>query len=54
MLGDVLLEMKLQLRVELAFDARFRIVEAEWYRYLREDLPRAGSLAELPAEDPFG
>jgi hypothetical protein len=39
--------------IELAFDARFRIVEAEWYRYLREDLPRAGSLDELPDEDPF-
>jgi hypothetical protein len=37
----------------LAFDAPFRLVEAEWYRYLREDLPRAASLNELPDEDPF-
>ena len=39
--------------IELAFDARFRVVEREWRRYLREDLPRAGSLGELPDEDPF-
>ena len=39
--------------IELAFDSRFRHVEAEWRRYLREDLPRAGSLDELPDEDPF-
>jgi hypothetical protein len=41
--------------IELAFDARFRDVEREWRRYLREDLSRAGSLdLELPDEDPFG
>jgi hypothetical protein len=39
--------------IELSFDARFREVEAEWRRYLREDLPRAGSLGELPDEAPF-
>ena len=30
--------------IELAFDASARNVEAEWRRYLREDLPRAGSM----------
>jgi hypothetical protein len=39
--------------IELAFDERFRHVEQEWRRYLREDLPRAGSLDELPDEAPF-
>src|SRR3954451_240929 len=39
--------------IELAFDERFREVEAEWRRHLREDLPRAGSLGELPDEAPF-
>ena len=39
--------------IELAFDARFRDVESEWRRYLREDLPRAGSLDDLGDEDPF-
>ena len=39
--------------IELAFDARFRDVEQEWRRHLREDLPRAGSLGELPDEAPF-
>ena len=39
--------------IELAFDARFRHVEREWRRYLREDLPRAGSLDELRDEAPF-
>ena len=29
--------------IELAFDENARTVEAEWRRYLREDLPRAGS-----------
>jgi hypothetical protein len=40
--------------VELAFGSRFREVEREWRRYLREDVPRAGSVGELPDEDPFG
>jgi hypothetical protein len=40
--------------IELAFDARFREVESEWRRHLRDDLPRAGSLDELYDEDPFG
>ncbi len=39
--------------VELAFDARFREVEREWRRYLREELPRAGSPDELEDEAPF-
>jgi hypothetical protein len=39
--------------IELAFDERFRHVESEWRRHLREDLPRSGSLAELDDEDPF-
>ena len=39
--------------IELAFDARFREVESEWHRYLRDDMPRAGSLDELVDEDPF-
>jgi hypothetical protein len=39
--------------IELAFDDRFRHVEREWRRYLREDLPRSGSLDELGDEDPF-
>jgi hypothetical protein len=39
--------------LELAFDAPFALVEAGWWRHLREDLPRAGSLDELPDEDPF-
>ncbi len=39
--------------IELAFDARFRHVEEAWRRHLREDLPRAGSLDELPDEEPF-
>ena len=42
-----------QQAIELAFDARFREVERAWRRYLREDLPRAGTLDELAAEDPF-
>jgi len=40
--------------IELAFDARFRHVESEWRRYLREEVPRAGSLTALDGEDPFG
>jgi hypothetical protein len=42
--------------IELAFDAHFGDVETEWRRYLREDLPRAGSLDELEFDDeePFG
>jgi hypothetical protein len=39
--------------IELAFDDRFRRVEAEWRTYLREELPRAAMLDELPDEDPF-
>ena len=39
--------------IELAFDAPFREVESEWRRHLREDLPRAGSIGELPDEAPF-
>jgi hypothetical protein len=39
--------------IELAFDARFRDVEAEWRRHLRDDLPRAGGADELVDEDPF-
>ena len=39
--------------IELAFDARFRDIETEWRRHLREDMPRAGSLGELPDEAPF-
>ena len=35
--------------IELAFDARFREVEREWRRYLREDVPRAGSLERARA-----
>lgn len=33
--------------IELAFGARVRDVEDEWRRYLREDVPRSGSLSEL-------
>ncbi len=42
--------------IELAFDERCGQVEAEWRRYLREDLPRAGSLddfADFPEDEPF-
>jgi hypothetical protein len=39
--------------IELAFDERFRVVEAHWRTYLREDLPRAATLDELGDEDPF-
>lgn len=39
--------------IELAFDERFREVEREWWRYLREDLPRAGSFDELIDDEPF-
>src|SRR3954469_14122738 len=39
--------------IELAFGTRFRHVEGLWRRYLREDLPRAGSLDDLGDEDPF-
>jgi hypothetical protein len=41
--------------IELSFDARFRDVESEWRRYLREDLPRSGGLDDLDLgdEDPF-
>ena len=39
--------------IELAFGARFRHVESEWRRYLREEVPRAGSLTALDGEDPF-
>ena len=39
--------------LELAYDERFRNVEQEWRRYLREDLPRSGSLDDLGDEDPF-
>jgi len=42
-----------QRAIELAFDSRFRHVESEWRRYLREEVPRAGSLAALDEEDPF-
>jgi hypothetical protein len=42
-----------QRAIELAFDGRFREVEREWRRYLREELPRAGSLDQLEVEDPF-
>ena len=42
-----------QRAVELAFDARPREIEREWRRYLREDLPRAGSLGQIESEDPF-
>ena len=38
--------------IELAFDSRFRHVEGEWRRYLREEVPRAGSLATFD-EEPF-
>jgi hypothetical protein len=41
-----------QRAIELAFDGRFREVEDEWRRYLRDDLPRGGSL-ELELDDPF-
>jgi hypothetical protein len=37
--------------IELAFDSRFRHVEAEWRRYLREEVPRAGSLGALDEEE---
>ena len=37
--------------IELAFDARFRDVEAEWRRYLRDDLPRARASDELEFVD---
>jgi hypothetical protein len=43
-----------QRAIELAFDARPREVEREWRRYLREELPRAGSFDDIPDEDPFG
>jgi hypothetical protein len=43
-----------QKAIELAFDARAREVESEWRRYLREEVPRAGSFDDLPDEDPFG
>ena len=43
-----------QRAIELAFDARPREVEREWRRYLREELPRAGSLDDLADEEPFG
>ena len=39
--------------MELAFDTRFRHVEGNWRRYLREDVPRSGSLDELARRDPF-
>jgi len=39
--------------IELSFDGRFRDVEREWRRYLREELPRAGGLDELQDESPF-
>ena len=39
--------------IELAFSSRFRHVESEWRRYLREEVPRAGSLAALEETDPF-
>src|SRR5436190_1205560 len=39
--------------IELAFDDRFRNVEPEWRRYLREDVPRSGALDELEDEAPF-
>ena len=35
-------------------DAPFALVEAQWRRYLREDLPRVRTLDELPDEGPFG
>jgi hypothetical protein len=38
--------------IELAFSTRARAVEQEWRRYLREDLPRAGSM-ELEDFAPF-
>ena len=38
--------------LEAAFDARMREIEDEWRRYLRDDLPRGGSL-ELELDDPF-
>jgi hypothetical protein len=43
-----------QKAIELAFGERARNVEREWRRYLREEVPRAGSLDELGDEDPFG
>jgi hypothetical protein len=43
-----------QKAIELAFGDHARNVEREWRRYLREDVPRAGSLDELADEDPFG
>ena len=39
--------------IELAFDTRFAHAEGIWRRYLREDLPRSGSLDELLDESPF-
>ncbi len=39
--------------LELAFDTRFAHVEGIWRRYLREDVPRSGSLDELLDESPF-
>lgn len=42
-----------QKAIELAFDARLGAVEDEWRRYLREEMPRVGSVGELADEDPF-
>lgn len=39
--------------IELAFGGSFEEVEAEWRRYLREEVPRAGGAGRLPDEDPF-
>lgn len=39
-----------QKAIELAFGERFSIVEREWRRYLREELPRAGSLEDFELE----
>ena len=43
--------------LELAFGERFRVVEARWRTYLRDELPRAGTFDDLDAiavdDDPF-
>lgn len=39
--------------LELSFGSPFEEIEREWRRYLREDVPRAGSAGSLPDEDPF-
>ena len=39
--------------IELAFDSPFAVVERDWRRFLRDELPRAGGPDELVDESPF-